>query len=106
MGGVAGGALGGGAAYARYKYSNADFVHQRRLEVTYDVNHNRAQDHSTIGAVIMAMLTPAIFWNRANIANLILGGAGLGGGIGTLAHYTRALTGDPPQQVTVVVEEK
>lgn len=55
----------------------------------------------------MALLTPAIFWNRANIVNLILGGAGIGSASGTLAHYVRAVTGDGPEKVAVAtVEEK
>ncbi|KAF9452853.1 hypothetical protein P691DRAFT_149582 [Macrolepiota fuliginosa MF-IS2] len=108
MGGLTGTVVGGGIAYGRYKYSNEESVHRRRLEMTYNTNRIRSQDHSTIGAVLMALLTPAIFWNRANIVNLvILGGAGLGSAIGTLTHYIRNLTGDLPNPVaTVIVEEK
>jgi len=105
MGGLTGTVVSGGIAYGRYKYSNDESVHRRRLEMTYNTNRIRSQDHSIIGAVLMALLTPAIFWNRANIVNLILGGAGLGSAMGTLTHFARILTGDPPDPIAIVIVE-
>lgn len=76
----------------------------------------RADDHSTIGAILFAVLTPAVFWNRARVAHcvsnsiitssslirvfaVILGGAGIGSGVGLLAHYGRTVTGDAASRV-------
>lgn len=72
----------------------------------------------------MAVLTPALLWKRANPVNceyrvskqqllrkyswdqsVILGGAGLGGGIGVLTHYTRSLTGDIPPRIELKARE-
>lgn len=65
------------------------------------------------------MLTPAVFWKRASVANrkddilpgylllilyqtaVILGGAGIGSAIGLLAHHGRTVTGDPAPRVRI-----
>ncbi|KAJ3857936.1 hypothetical protein EV368DRAFT_77344 [Lentinula lateritia] len=86
IGGIAGAAGGAGIAFARYNYTNAE-----------KTGRIRAEDHATIGGVLLAVLTPAVFWNRARVANLILGGAGIGTGVGMIAHWTRSITGDTPK---------
>ncbi|KZT26338.1 hypothetical protein NEOLEDRAFT_250580 [Neolentinus lepideus HHB14362 ss-1] len=98
-----GGALasGGLVEYARVSKSNGETVRRRRISAAYDTDSLRADDHSTIGAILFAILTPAIFWKRANIVNLILGGGGLGSSVGILAHYGRTASGDPPPRIVL-----
>lgn len=95
--------VGGGLGYARYRFSNEEIARKHRLESTYDTNRIRAEDHSVIGSILLAVLTPAILWRRANIVNLVLGGAGIGSSIGLITHYARSLAGDPPPKVIVPV---
>ncbi|KAJ3728851.1 hypothetical protein C8R42DRAFT_655104 [Lentinula raphanica] len=97
IGGFVGAAGGAGIAFSRYNFTNAEQVRTKRLQVAYDIDRIRAEDHATIGGVLFAVLTPALFWNRARIANLILGGAGIGTGVGMMAHWTRSATGDAPK---------
>ncbi|KAG7092165.1 hypothetical protein E1B28_008534 [Marasmius oreades] len=95
-----GGAIGGaGIGYARYAYTSPETVRAKRVQTAYDTNRIRAEDHSTIGGILFSVITPAVLWKRAKIYNLILGGLSLGSGVGTLTHYFRAITGDPPPQV-------
>ncbi|KAI0797749.1 hypothetical protein C8Q75DRAFT_862003 [Abortiporus biennis] len=96
VGGAIGVAGGGAFEYVRSAYSNPENVRTRRIQVTYDTASIRADDHSTIGAILFAVFTPALFWKRANSINLILGGAGIGSAVGLLAHYGRTITGDKP----------
>ncbi|CCM02860.1 uncharacterized protein FIBRA_04972 [Fibroporia radiculosa] len=96
------GIVGGGAfEYVRSAYSNPEKIRARRILYAYDTSSIRADDHSTIGGALFAVLTPAMLWKRANIANLILGGAGMGSAVGLLTHYTRTVSGDPPPVVRV-----
>lgn len=97
--GIGGAATFGGVSYLRYANSSFETTRTRRIEAAYDTSRVRREDHSTIGAVLMAVLTPALLWKRANPVNLILGGAGLGSGLGVLTHYTRSLTGDVPPRI-------
>ncbi|EGN96166.1 hypothetical protein SERLA73DRAFT_76156 [Serpula lacrymans var. lacrymans S7.3] len=101
LGGAVGCAGGGALEYARSINSNEVTVRSRRMRHAYDTSSLRADDHSTVGAILFAVLTPAIFWKRANIANLILGGAGFGSAAGFLTHYGRTFTGDPAPRVEV-----
>ncbi|KAG5645877.1 hypothetical protein DXG03_005024 [Asterophora parasitica] len=96
LGGLAGTAGSGGLAYAWYSSCSEQDLRSKRLKAAYDTDRVRAEDHATIGAVLFSVLTPGIFWKRANVLNLVLGGAGLGNSIGLLIHYGRSLTGDPP----------
>ncbi|PIL23767.1 hypothetical protein GSI_13517 [Ganoderma sinense ZZ0214-1] len=96
------GIVGGGAfEYARSAYSNPEKVRIRRFRTAYDTSSLRADDHSTIGGILFAVITPALFWKRANSLNLILGGAGIGSAIGLIAHHARTVTGDPAPTVPV-----
>jgi len=103
VGGITGATISGGAAYIRYVYSSEQTVRAKRVETAYDVDKVRRNDHSTIGGVLAAVITPAILWKHANIVHLILGGAGLGSAVGLLTHYGRTISGDPPAKVEVVV---
>ncbi|KAG9318121.1 hypothetical protein JVU11DRAFT_188 [Chiua virens] len=97
IGGAAGCAAGGGFEYVRSANSSEATVRNRHIRSTYNTSSLREDDHSTIGALLFAVLTPAIFWRQA----MVLGGAGIGSSIGVLTHYSRTLTGDPspPAQV-------
>lgn len=100
--GSAAGCLGGGAfEYARSTSVSEATLRNRRLRNAYDAASLRADDHATIGAVISAVLTPALFWRRATTINLVLGGAGIGTTVGLLAHYGRTLAGDPSPRIQV-----
>ncbi|KAL4074678.1 hypothetical protein V8B97DRAFT_1732660 [Scleroderma yunnanense] len=85
----------GGAAESQATLRN------RRLRDAYDTASLRADDHATIGALLFAVLTPALLWKRANTANLVLGGAGIGTAVGLLTHYGRTLTGDPAPEIQI-----
>jgi len=99
LGGAAGCAGGGAYEFARSSMSNPQNIRARRLNAAYNTSSLRADDHSTIGAVLFAVLTPAILWKRARVAHLILGGAGIGSAVGLLAHYGRELSGDSAPRV-------
>ncbi|KAF9653889.1 hypothetical protein BDM02DRAFT_3152838 [Thelephora ganbajun] len=96
IGGVVGLGAGGGFEYIRTAHSDEAAARDRRIRASYDTASIRADDHATIGTILFAMLTPAFFWKQANVANLILGGSGLGSGAGLCYHWVRSLTGDNP----------
>jgi len=98
--GGAGGSVGGGVVeWARSSSASAESLRSRRMYHAYNTASIRADDHSTIGAILFAVLTPALFWNQARMVHLILGGSGIGSGVGLLAHYGRTISGDPPARV-------
>ncbi|KAJ3515966.1 hypothetical protein NLJ89_g1420 [Agrocybe chaxingu] len=101
VGGLGGAAVAGSGSYVRYAYSSEDSVRMKRIETTYNTDVLRRNDHSTIGGILAAVLTPAILWKRASAINLILGGAGVGSGVGMISHYFRSLAGDPPPKVEI-----
>ncbi|KAI0807270.1 hypothetical protein C8Q74DRAFT_1226823 [Fomes fomentarius] len=101
MGGSLGIVGGGGFEYARSAYSNPEKVRIRRFRTAYDTSSIRADDHSTIGGILFAVIMPALFWKRANSINLILGGAGIGSAVGLIAHHARTVTGDPAPAIRV-----
>ncbi|KAH7910161.1 hypothetical protein BJ138DRAFT_1009370 [Hygrophoropsis aurantiaca] len=103
LGSVAGCAGGGAFEYARSANSSESKVRTRRIQHAYDIASLRADDHSTIGAMLFAVLTPAVLWKRANPVNLILGGAGIGSAVGLLTHCIRPLTGSPPKNTPPVL---
>ncbi|KAI0031815.1 hypothetical protein K488DRAFT_51237 [Vararia minispora EC-137] len=88
-------ATGGAYGYARSVSSSPDALRMRRLRAAYDADSLRADDHATIGALLFAVLTPAVLWKRATTIHLILGGAGLGAAVGLTTHTVRHITGDP-----------
>ncbi|KAG2348559.1 hypothetical protein BDR05DRAFT_904108 [Suillus weaverae] len=94
VGGAVGCAGGGALEYIRSSRASEATASHRRLQHAYDTASLRADDHSTIGAILFAVLTPAILWKRASTVNLVLGGAGIGSAIGLLAHHGRTVTGD------------
>jgi len=101
VGGASGIAAGGLIEYVRSSSSPEEKLRTRRMQAAYSTSAIRADDHATIGAVLSAVLIPAIFWKRASVANLVLGGAGLGSAVGLVAHYARTLSGSPPPKVNV-----
>ncbi|KAG2366816.1 hypothetical protein BDR07DRAFT_1395196 [Suillus spraguei] len=94
VGGAVGCSGGGALEYIRSSRASDATVGNWRLQHSYDTASLRADDHSTIGAILFAVLTPAILWKRASTVNLVLGGAGIGSAIGLLTHYGRTATGD------------
>jgi len=66
----------------------------RRINSMYNMSSLRADDHSTIGALLGALLVPAVFWKRARAVHLFLGGAGIGAGLGLSTHWIRNITGE------------
>ncbi|KAI5124312.1 hypothetical protein M0805_008920 [Coniferiporia weirii] len=91
MGGIAGVAQGGTLEYLRTSYESDESLRARRINAIYNISSLRAEDHSTIGAILGATLTPALFWKRARVFHLFFGGAGVGAGFGLLAHWVRDL---------------
>ncbi|CAL1704059.1 unnamed protein product [Somion occarium] len=98
VGGSVGLVGGGGFEYVRSAYSKPEHVRARRIRAAYDTASIRADDHSTIGGIICAVVVPAVFWKRASAVNLVLGGAGIGSAVGLLAHYGRSISGDTPPE--------
>ncbi|PAV23529.1 RNA polymerase III subunit RPC82 helix-turn-helix domain-containing [Pyrrhoderma noxium] len=92
LGGIAGVAQGGSLEYFRTSQQNAETLRIRRINAMYNMSSLRAEDHSTIGALLGSLLIPALFWKRAKLIHLILGGAGIGSGFGLLTHWTRNFT--------------
>lgn len=101
LGGAVGVAGGGGFEYVRSANSSIETVRNRRIRALYNTSSLRADDHATIGALLFAVVTPALFWKRATSFNLILGGAGLGSAAGLLTHLGKIVTGDtaPPADI-------
>ncbi|KAH8117212.1 hypothetical protein DFH11DRAFT_988577 [Phellopilus nigrolimitatus] len=98
IGGAVGVAQGGALEYLKTSYESEDVLRARRINAMYNMSSLRAEDHSTIGAILGATLTPALFWKRARSVHLFLGGAGIGAGMGLLAHWTRNVTEGPLPQ--------
>ncbi|KAL1746982.1 hypothetical protein HDZ31DRAFT_61680 [Schizophyllum fasciatum] len=99
IGGALGAAGGGALSYARHSGSTVDVLQRRRLQLMYDANRLRREDHSVIGGVLGGVLTTAIFLKRASVVNLILGGGGIGTGLGMLTHYAKYAVGDRPPAI-------
>ncbi|THH15604.1 hypothetical protein EW146_g4904 [Bondarzewia mesenterica] len=101
LGGAAGIASGGAFEYVRSANSSAETLRTRTIRATYDTSSLRADDHATIGALLFAVVIPAIFWKRGTSFNLILGGAGIGSAAGLLTHFGKAISGDAPPKSEV-----
>ncbi|KAJ6500432.1 hypothetical protein C8R45DRAFT_977670 [Mycena sanguinolenta] len=91
--GVAG--AGGALTYSRNALSDAATLKQRRDELAYSASKRREDDFGTIGAVLGICLVPAVFWTRAGLLDLTLGGGTLGYGSGYLAHHLQTWSGNP-----------
>ncbi|KAI9509972.1 hypothetical protein F5148DRAFT_977513 [Russula earlei] len=118
LGGAAGIAGGGAVEYVRSTNSSSETLRSRRILATIDVSisiwaSHRADDHATIGALLCAVLIPALFWKRATIIHrrylsslcgqakkqlvlVVFGGAGLGTAAGYFTHVARSASGDVP----------
>jgi len=93
------GGAGAGAVYGWAEgFNSPAWLKDRHQAIAYDVNRIRADDHSTIGAILFGVLTPALLWKRARAVHLILGGAGIGSAVGLSTHLWRTFT---ESQVTV-----
>ncbi|KAJ6606567.1 hypothetical protein DFH09DRAFT_12705 [Mycena vulgaris] len=58
-------------------------------------SQRREDDFGTIGAILGVCLVPALFWTRAGLLDLTLGGGTLGYGGGFLTHHWQTLWGNP-----------
>ncbi|KAN0124041.1 hypothetical protein V8E52_002531 [Russula decolorans] len=96
LSGVAGIGSGGAVGYVRSANSSPETLRSRRIRAALDRASHRADDHATIGALLCAVLAPAIFWKRAATFNLVFGGAGLGTAAGYFTHIARSASGDVP----------
>ncbi|KAF8475425.1 hypothetical protein JB92DRAFT_2770418 [Gautieria morchelliformis] len=109
---IAGGvgtAVGGGLAWGRLRSQTPESLQDRRVRLMYNNTQIRTDDHSTIGSILFAVLTPALMWRRAHIINLTLGGAGIGSGVGVLVHIARSVLEDNevnPKGMLDVVEDR
>ncbi|KAJ7349287.1 hypothetical protein DFH08DRAFT_140868 [Mycena albidolilacea] len=61
----------------------------------HPASKRREDDFGTIGAVLGICLVPAVFWTRAGLLDLTLGGGTLGYGGGFLTHHLQTLLGNP-----------
>jgi hypothetical protein len=55
----------------------------------------RIDDYSTVGGILLAVLTPALFYRRTRLVHSILGGAAIGSGGGMVTHYWKRYQEDP-----------
>ncbi|KAF8580678.1 hypothetical protein K439DRAFT_1636835 [Ramaria rubella] len=94
IGGGIGAGLGGGVAWVRLRNQTPESLQDRRMRLMYNGTQIRTDDHSTIGSILFAVLTPALLWRRAGVFNLILGGAGVGSSAGVLVHLGRSVSED------------
>ncbi|CAE6341126.1 unnamed protein product [Rhizoctonia solani] len=97
IGGLGGAVAGAGTGWAWATSSSPERVHRVRAKMAYDRSLLRLNDHSTIGMLLGAMLTPAIILKRARVLDLLLGGAGIGSSVGVMAHWWRSMTEPDPQ---------
>ncbi|KAJ7168133.1 hypothetical protein C8R43DRAFT_983135 [Mycena crocata] len=86
---------GGAVAYSRCALSDVTTLKRRRVELAYSVSQRREDDFGTIGAVLGLVLAPALFYSRAGLLDLTLGGGTLGYGGGFLTHHIQNLLGNP-----------
>src|SRR5712672_666695 len=127
-------ASGGAFEYVRSSNSSFETLRSRRIRAAIDVPipplfrvmifmygissflqraSHRADDHATIGALLCAVLTPALFWRRGTTIHreyflgsvhsllitcreVVFGGAGLGTAAGYFTHIARSASGDVP----------
>ncbi|KAI0295511.1 hypothetical protein BC826DRAFT_909106 [Russula brevipes] len=93
-------ASGGAFEYVRSTSSSSETLRARRIRTAIDRASHRADDHATIGALLCAVLTPALFWKRGTMIHLVFGGAGIGTTAGYFTHLARSASGDiPPNPV-------
>jgi len=97
--GIAATASGGVVTYGRNRMSDAATLKQRRANLAYSVSARREDDYGTIGAILCLCIFPAVFWTRAGLLDLTLGGGSLGYGGGLLTHHIQNLTGNPAGKV-------
>ncbi|KAH9966482.1 hypothetical protein BC827DRAFT_1124570 [Russula dissimulans] len=90
--------IAGGGAFEYVRSSNSSFetLRSRRIHAAIDRASHRADDHATIGALLCAVLTPALFWRHGATIHLVFGGAGLGTAAGYVTHIVRSASGDVP----------
>ncbi|KAK7023891.1 hypothetical protein R3P38DRAFT_2954739 [Favolaschia claudopus] len=95
------GAAGAGGAweYSRIAMSDAATLKKRRLELRSSVSKRREDDFGTIGAILGVCLVPAVFWTRAGLLDLTLGGGTLGYGGGFLTHHLQTWSGNPAGKI-------
>ncbi|CAE6424636.1 hypothetical protein ACGC1H_002573 [Rhizoctonia solani] len=96
LGGIGGAVAGAGLGWSWATSNNPERVHKARVKMAYDRSSLRVNDHSTIGALLGAMLTPAILLKRARTLDLLLGGAGIGSSAGVMVHWWRSMTEPDP----------
>ncbi|CAE6414808.1 unnamed protein product [Rhizoctonia solani] len=97
FGGISGAVAGAGLGWSWATSSSPERVHKARAKMAYDSSLLRLNDHSTIGALLGAMLAPALFLKRARAFDLILGGAGIGSSAGVMVHWWRSMTEPNPE---------
>ncbi|KAJ7702384.1 hypothetical protein B0H17DRAFT_1044158 [Mycena rosella] len=94
LSGIGVASAGGLVAYSRNTLSDAATLKRRRVELAYSASLRREDDFGTIGAILGVCLVPAIFWTRAGLLDLTLGGGTLGYGGGFLIHHWQTLVGN------------
>ena len=115
LGGLGGTVAGAGVGWVQYTGVPPQRLSDARTKLAYDVgfillalvglhtdlslgwqrDEIRMDDHATVGAILLAVLTPAVFYGRTRLVHSILGGASIGAGGGMLAHYWRSYQEGP-----------
>lgn len=100
IGGIAGTGLGAGSGYAWLARRDQAGVHDLANRQRYDAARVRRNDYSMAGAVVVAALSPALFWNYGRAFDLVLGGTSFGCAAGSLTHVFKAM---PPRHSAPVL---
>ncbi|KAJ7632240.1 hypothetical protein FB45DRAFT_911899 [Roridomyces roridus] len=99
LSGIGASAAGGVAAYSQNRLSDPSTLRQRRMELVYSANQRREDDFGTIGAILGLVLFPAVFYTRAGLLDLTLGGGSLGYAGGYFTHRVQNLLGNSADKV-------
>ncbi|EJD53250.1 hypothetical protein AURDEDRAFT_157819 [Auricularia subglabra TFB-10046 SS5] len=89
-----------GTGYAWLAHRDPAAVHDLANRQRYDAARVRRNDYSMAGAVVVAALSPALFWNYGRVFDLVLGGASFGCAAGSLTHVFKAM---PPRHAAPVL---
>jgi len=89
VGGAAGAGVGLGIGTMQYSHAPGDRLTTARVKLAYDTKQIRLDDYATLGAILGAVLTPAIFYRRTRLVWSVFGGASMGVGTGTVVHYLK-----------------
>ncbi|KAG8790883.1 hypothetical protein FRC16_000683 [Serendipita sp. 398] len=106
QGGLGGAAIGGGLGAARYYGMDKRELRKKRIELQFAEKNLRRDGLATIGGVLTSVLITALFWNKAPLVDLILGGSGIGTITGVASAVAMAWNEPPGAMDSTDTREK